>query len=115
MISAANSAREAGNAMSAGSGGSSYGSAADWANIISGAGQGAGAAMQGATAYATSKQEAKEAKRRTLANLLGQAMKRNKGLFRVGQEHADEMNDFKSQAMQQVARGFVDALQGSTG
>jgi len=25
------------------------------------------------------------------------------------------MNDYQSQALQQVARGFVDALQGSTG
>ena len=94
---------------------SPYGSAADWANIISGAGQGATQAMQGATAYATSKKEAKEAKRRTLANLLNNSLKRNQGLFRAGQEHADDMNDFQSQAMQQVARGFVEALQGSTG
>lgn len=91
-----------------------YGSSKDWAQIISGAGQGAGAAMQGAASYATSKSEAKEAKRRTLANLLNSALKRNQALFRVGQEHADEMNDFQSQAMQQVARGFVDALHGST-
>lgn len=91
-----------------------YGNARDWSQIISAAGQGAGSAMQGAASYATSKQEAKEAKRRTLANLLNSALKRNQGLFRVGQEHADDMNDFQSQAMQQVARGFVDALQGST-
>ncbi len=94
---------------------SPYGSAQDWASIISGAGQGVGSAMQGASAYATSKQEAKEAKRRTLANLLNQAMKRNQGMFRTGQEHQDDMNDFQSQAMQQMARGFVDSLQGSTG
>lgn len=70
--------------------------------------------MQGASSLATSKQEAKEAKRRTLANLMNSAMKRNQGLFKVGQEYGDEMNDFQSQAMQQVARGFVDALHGST-
>lgn len=94
---------------------SGYGGAQDWATIISGAGQGAGSAMQGAAAYATSKREAQEAKRRTLANLLNQAMKRNQSLFRAGQEHGDEMNDFQAQAMQKVARGFVEALQGSTG
>ena len=93
----------------------SYGSANDWAQIISGAGQGVGSAMQGATANATSKKEAKEAKRRTLANLLNQALKRNQGLFRVGQEHSDEMKDYQSQAMQQMARGFVEAMQGTTG
>lgn len=91
-----------------------YGNAEGWSNIISGAGQGAGAAMQGASAYATNKREAKEAKRRTLANLLNSALKRNQGLFRTGQEHADDMNDYQSQALQQVARGFVEALQGST-
>lgn len=92
-----------------------YGSAADWSQIIAAAGKGAGQGMQGAAAYANSKREAKEAKRRTLANLLSQSLKRNQGLFRAGQEHQDDMNDFQSQAVQQVARGFVDALQGSTG
>jgi len=94
---------------------SPYGSAKDWASIISGAGQGASSAMQGATAYANNKSEAKEAKRRTLANLMTQALKRKQGLFRVGQENTDDMNDFQSQAMQQIAKGFVDSMQGSTG
>lgn len=94
---------------------SPYGSSADWAQIISGAGQGASSAMQGMSSSANSRMEAKEAKRRTMANLLSQAMKRNRGLYRVGQKHADDMNDFQSQAIQQMARGFVDALQGSTG
>lgn len=93
---------------------SSYGSAKDWSQIISGAGQGAGQAMQSNAANASSKIEAKEAKRRTLANLLNQSLKRKQGLFRMGQEHSDEMSDYQSQAMQQVARGFVEALQGST-
>lgn len=89
---------------------SPYGSAQDWATIIQGVGQGASSAMQGAAAYANSRKEAREAKRRTLANLMNQAMKRNQGLYRVGQEYSDEMNDYQSQAMQQMARGFVDAL-----
>lgn len=92
-----------------------YGTPGDWGEIIKGAGSGAGSAMQGAAQYANSKEEAKEAKRRTIANMMNQAMKRNRGLFRTGQEYGDEMNDFQSQALQQVARGFVEALQGSTG
>lgn len=95
--------------------GSKYGSSEDWSRIISGAAQGASSGMQSAAANAGSKKEAKEAKRRTLANLMSQAMKKNQGLFRVGQEHADDLNDFQSQALQQVARGFANALQGSTG
>ena len=94
---------------------SSYGSAQDWASVIRGAGEGAGSAMQGASAYANSKMEAKEAKRRTLANMLNNALKRKQSLSRMGQEHSDEMNDFQTQAMQQMARGFVQNLQGSTG
>lgn len=91
-----------------------YGSAADWAQIISSSGQGASSAMQGASASANSKREAKEAKRRTLAGILNNALKRNQNLFRVGQEYSDDMNDFQSQALQQVARGFVDAMSGIT-
>lgn len=91
-----------------------YGSAQDWSQIIQGAGQGASAGMQSATANATSKKEAKESKRRTLANLLNSALKRNQNLFRTGQEHSDDMNDFQSQALQSVARGFVESLKGST-
>lgn len=92
-----------------------YGQAKDWSSVLAGAGQGANSMMQGAAALAQSKREAQESKRRTLANLMNSAMKRNKSLFKVGQEYGDEMNDFQSQAMQNVARGFVDALQGSTG
>jgi len=115
MINAAKAAQQAANGYQNSGNSGSYGSAGDWAQIISGAGQGVGSAMQGATANANNKMEAKEAKRRTLANLLNQALKRNQGLFRVGQEHTDEMKDFQSQAMQQMARGFVEAMQGTTG
>lgn len=89
---------------------SSFGSAKDWSTIISGVGQGASSAMQGAAASAGSRKEAREAKRRTLANLFSQALSRNQKLFRLGQESSDEMNDFQSQALQQTARGFLDSL-----
>ena len=58
---------------------SSYGSASDWAQILSAIGQ-------GASKFPTSlpsvggKKEAKEAKRRTRSNLLNQALKREQGL-----------------------------------
>lgn len=91
-----------------------YGNAQDWSSIISGAGHGANSAMQGLAAASASKLESHEAKRRTLANLLKNALKRNQALGRVGQEYGDEMNDYQSQALQQVARGFVDALHGAT-
>jgi hypothetical protein len=93
---------------------SNYGSPQDWAQIISSAGQGASSAMQGATAYATSKKEAKEAKRRTLANLLSQATKRNQQLEHAGQQYSSDLKDARSQAMQEMARGFINSLSGST-
>ena len=99
--------------MSAAASGGGFG-AQDWAQIIQGAGQGASGAMESMAKNANSRAEAKEAKRRTLANILSQAMKRNRSLNRVGQEYGDDMSDYKSQAIQQVARGFADTLQGST-
>jgi hypothetical protein len=87
-----------------------YGTPREWSQILAAGGQGASNALQGAVASATNKREAKEAKRRTLANLLNQAFKRNQGLFRVGQEYANEMNDLQSQSLQNTARGFVNAL-----
>src|SRR5260221_46866 len=49
---------------------SSYGSAGDWSNVIQGISQGAGSAMQASSASNASKKDIKEAKRRTLANIL---------------------------------------------
>jgi hypothetical protein len=112
MINAGNQARMAAQNYSPQSGGGGYGSASDWASILASAGQGAGSALQSATANASSRAEAKEAKRRTLANLLNGSLKRSQGLFRAGQEHSDELSDYQSQAMQQMARGFVEAMNG---
>ena len=89
---------------------SKYGSAHDWAEIIQGIGQGAGSAMHGLSQAASSRKEAREAKRRTLANLLSQAMKRDRNLLKAKQEHGGEMRDYQSQIMQQVARNFAQGL-----
>lgn len=88
--------------------------AQDWAQLIAGAGKGASEGFNQAASGAGSKAEAKEAKRRTLADLLRKAMNRNQGLFRTGQEYGDEMTEHKGNAMQQVAQGFVNAFKGST-
>ncbi len=86
----------------------------NWANIISGVGQGAQSALGGMSANANSRKEAREAKRRTLADLLNRAMKRDMAMYRTGQDYADEGADYQSQALQQVAKGFVSALNGSS-
>lgn len=85
----------------------------DLAKIISGTAEGANSALQGSYKASQSKKEAKEAKRRTLAHLLSAANKRNQGLFRAGQEYNDEASDSRSKSLQNVARSFVDSLQGA--
>lgn len=90
------------------------GSNFDWAEVIKGAGQGASSAMNAAAANQGSKLETKEAKRRMLANLFNNSLKRRQNYMRMGQDHNDEMNDFQTQALQNVARGFIESLQGSS-
>lgn len=92
-----------------------YGTSQDWSQIMSSGAQGAGNAMQGNAQYANSKREAREAKRRTLANLVNKSRKRDQDLLRSQQNYSGEMSDYKTQAMQQLARGFVEALQGTSG
>jgi hypothetical protein len=87
----------------------------DWMSIIGEGTKGASGALESASQYGMAKKEAKEAKRRTLANLMTSATRRNRNLFRKGQEYGDEMRDYQSQALQEVAKGFAQALQGSTG
>src|SRR5277367_412607 len=94
---------------------SSQDTAADWSRIIQGGAGGANSIAGSYAEKANSKIDRKEAKRRTLAHLMNQSMKRNRGLFRKGQEHRDAMNDYQSQSLQQVSRGLAEALQGSTG
>lgn len=94
---------------------SNYGNSQDWARIIEGVGQGAQSAMQGTAQHAGSRKEAREAKRRTLANMLSQQMKRRQGMSRAGSEYTNELNDYQTQAMQNVAKGFADAISGGTG
>lgn len=92
-----------------------YGTADNWSEIVKASGEAATSALKGAAQQAGTKKEAKEAKRRTLANLLNQALKREQGLQRIGQEYSDEMADYQSQALQQMARGFIQSLQGNRG
>ena len=82
----------------------------DWAQIISGAGQGAANAFGSMAQNAGSRMEARASKKRTLSDLLNNAIKRNMGLYRAKTQYTDDTADFQSQAMQSMARGFVDAL-----
>jgi len=93
---------------------SKWGKTEDWSRVIAGAGEGASSAIQGAADSKTAKRLAKETKRRTLANLLSQQLKRKQGLFKRQQEHGEEMGDIKSEAMQKAARGMVESLEGTT-
>ena len=84
----------------------------DWAKIIGSAGKAAGKSMQDESSAAQTKMAAKEKKRRTIANLLNQALKRKQSMFRAGQEYGGEMADTQSQALQNVAKGFIQSLRG---
>lgn len=91
---------------------SGFGSAGDWATILSGLAQGAQGAMrrESATPLTTGKKSAREAKRRTLASILESAFKRHQGLEDTNQVHENELRDFQSQTLQNAARGFVGGL-----
>lgn len=91
-----------------------WGKPEDWSRVITGVGEGASSAIQGAADSKTAKRLAKETKRRTLANLLSQTLKRKQALFKREQEHGEEMSDIKSEAMQNAAHGLVESLKGST-
>lgn len=85
----------------------------DWGPIIEGVGKGAEEGVATAARGAKNKRELREGKRRNLASLLDRALRRDQKLYRNTQEYEDELNDYKNQAMQHVARGFVDAFRGS--
>lgn len=94
--------------------GSSFGSG-DWAKIFQGVQSGAEGGMNSAKQNQMSKRDVKEAKRRMMANLLNNALKRDRDMFEMSQDYGDTQTNFKNDALRQMARGFVGALQGSTG
>src|ERR1700677_1752178 len=67
------------------------------------------AISEGSEAYQNAR-SIKESKRKALADLLNSSMNRNQDLFDADRESQNEMADFQSQAMQQIARGFVNSL-----
>jgi len=87
--------------------------ASDWATVIQGAGQGAAEGFKSAGQGAATKAEAKELKRRTWADLLKNALKRDLAMYRADVGHQDEMSSMQGDALQQMARGFVDSLRGA--
>ena len=93
---------------------SNWGNPQDWASIIGGAGQGAAEGFRGAAQQANTKQELKEAKRKTFAELLRNALKRDLSMYRADVGHQDQMTSMSGDAMQQVARGFADSMRGIT-
>lgn len=87
----------------------------EWAKIIKGAQTGTESAMKGRSDEIKSKQDVREAKRRMMANLLNKSLGRRQNSFEMGQDYDDELTNYKSDALRNMARGFVGALQGSTG
>lgn len=96
-----------GGETAAGKGG---GNAAGWAAIIQGIGQGASTGLDAKAHAANSKLSAKEKKRRTLATMLSNAIKKKSELHDSKESHGSEMAGTKAQSLQNAARGFVNAL-----
>ena len=90
-----------------------WGSDEDWAEIVKGAASGAQSALK-SPVYGSGKKDAKESKRRTLANILNNALNRKHKQKKDQKSHKNEMTDYKNQVMQQAARNFSSALQGSS-
>ena len=79
----------------------------DWARLIS------DTAVSGSKSIG-SKKEAKQAKKKTYAELLRNAMKRNVDLYRSGSAFSQDVVDYQNQALQEIARGFADSMRGAT-
>lgn len=90
-----------------------WGSDEDWAEIVKGAASGAQSALK-SPVYGSGKKDAKESKRRTLANVLNNALNRKHKTKKEQKTHKNEMTDFKNQVLQHAARNFSSALQGSS-
>lgn len=82
----------------------------DYSSIASGAGRGLAGALEGVSRRKSAKEDLKDAKRRRIAELLSNSMKRGSALQRAGSEQQDYLSDYKTQAMQDVARGFAEAF-----
>ena len=87
---------------------------ADWASIISGAGQGASSAFGSMAQNAGSRMESRANKKKTLADLYNNHLKRQMGMYRANNQYMDDTTDYQSQALQGIANGFVKALNGSS-
>ena len=92
-----------------------YGNAGDWASVLGGIGQGIQNASSSGGGSTFDRKDALEQKRRTLANMLNQALRRNQGMEIAQQGYGHDLNDYQAQIMQQIARGFTSAMQGTTG
>ena len=87
-----------------------------WAKLIrevlGGAAEGTAGALRHGAEMARSKDELKEIKRRRKHETLAKNIQNQMRMKRMQREHTNEMAGFNADAMQDVARGFVDALRG---
>ena len=84
--------------------------AAQYGNIISGAAKGVAGALKTHNDLAMAKEEMKNEKRRRLAQILSQARRRDAGFADMLADQGDQTRDYQSQAIQDVARGFVETF-----
>lgn len=82
----------------------------NWADIISGLIGGAASSRSGLSGAAGSRKEAKESKRRTIANLLTGALTGQQKSLMSGLAGGNALADIDNQAMQHLASGFISSL-----
>ena len=86
----------------------------DYAEVIGQTGAAAGSFFNSSADRAQTKRELREKKRKNLADLLRNALKRDLSMHRASTGHQDESASMQGQNMQDIASGFANALKGAS-
>lgn len=82
----------------------------NYADIIGASAKGGQDALSAGLTAAGTKANARDIKRQSFADFINGILRNKFALNRVNTEYQDEMTDTRSNAIQQMARGFAEAL-----
>lgn len=88
--------------------------AKEYSDVIGKTASATGSFFDSSAQRAQTEEELREKKRRTFADLLRNALKRDVSMYRADVGHQDEMSSMQGQNMQEIAAGFANALKGAT-
>jgi hypothetical protein len=87
----------------------------DWTGMLTsflgGAGQGISGGL-GAGNVSSAAKDATEARRRTIADMIKRSMGRDRTMMAANQRSSSSGQDLDNEIMQEMAKGFVDAMRG---